>query len=89
MLFLVHTKPAKPRESREIREVRDCIVYVPILKTLQRLLENEDVVAQVNKCYVNNRALPVYLLYFQIYRGHSSQHPGVISDYCDGQNSVL
>ena len=36
--------------------------------------------------YVCVRAWPVYLLYLQIYRGHSSQHPGILSDYCDGQN---
>ena len=46
-MFLANA--VNPGENREIREVRDCIVYVPILKTLQRLLENEDVVTQV-KC---------------------------------------
>ena len=47
MLFLAYAKSQSIREKTEIREVRDCIVYVPILKTLQRLLENEDVVTQV------------------------------------------
>ena len=45
MLF---QKPVNPGESREIREMKDCLAYVPILDTLQRLLENEDVVTQVH-----------------------------------------
>ena len=47
MLFLAYAKSQSIREKTEIREVRDCIVYVPIIKTLQRLVENEDVVTQV------------------------------------------
>ena len=47
MLFLAYAKSQSIREKTEIRKVRGCIVYVPILKTLQRLLENEDIVTQV------------------------------------------
>ena len=48
--FLVHAKKQLNQEKTEICEVQDCVVYVPILKTLERLLENEDVVTQVNQC---------------------------------------
>ena len=74
-------KTAKSGESREVREVQDCVVYVPILKTLERLLENEDVITQVNTCNAYKKVWPVYLSYLQIYRGHSSQQSGVINDY--------
>ena len=51
MVLGTRQKPAKSGENREICEVQDCVVFVPILKTLERLLENEDVVTQVNTQY--------------------------------------
>lgn len=49
MVLGTRQKPAKSGGNREIREVQDCVVYVPILKTLERLL---DVVTQVNTCII-------------------------------------
>lgn len=40
-------KPSKSGNSREMREVADSMVYIPVLETLQLLLENENVIAEV------------------------------------------
>ncbi len=50
------------------------MVYVPILETLQRLLQNETVVSYVLPCTP----------YFQIKRSHQSEDPD-LGDLCDGE----
>ena len=84
MVLGTRQKTAKSGESRQVREVQDCVVYVPILKKLERLLENEDVITQVNTCNAYKKKYGQFI--YHIYRGHSSQQSGVINDYCDGQN---
>ena len=43
-----HPKPNEPKKDGSLRESKDVLVYIPILQTIQKLLENDSVLAQVS-----------------------------------------
>jgi len=58
---------------------QDCVMYIPILETIQCLLKNDAVLSEV----CENLYELLFTYYLQIENGHQSV--SVLNDYCDGE----
>ena len=58
------------------------MVYVPLLKSVEILLKDEGIYAEVSMHVVKCNS-EIYIC-VQVKKGHSSCTPGVVADFCNG-----
>ena len=67
--------------SGAMRESKDCFYYIPLLSSLQAMLNCKDVSEQVS---AYNYCVQINIILFQIFKSHQLES-GKIGDYCDSE----